>query len=72
MAEISRHASGDDDPSQIVRTIGRLAQMIVELRDEYVGHPGDDALDQIERRLAEMSDLQTRLRQARENLASEG
>ena len=71
MAEISRHASGDDDLSQIVRTIGRLAQMIVELRDEYVGHPGDDALDQIERRLAEMSDLRTRLRQAREDLTNE-
>ncbi len=71
MAEISRHAGGDDDPSQIVRTIGRLAQMIVELRDEYVSHPGDDALDQIERRLAEMSDLRTRLRQAREDLTNE-
>ncbi|MCO5177450.1 MAG: hypothetical protein M9890_10855 [Thermomicrobiales bacterium] len=72
MAEISRHSSGDDDPSQIVRTIGRLAQMIIELRDEYVAHANEDVLDQLERRLAEMSDLRTRLRHARNDQTAAG
>lgn len=56
----------DDDPAQLVRTIGRLAQMIIELRDEYVAHHRDDDLDQIERRLDELSGLHRRLRHARE------
>lgn len=70
MAEITRHTNSDDDPSQIVRTIGRLAQMIIELRDEYVAHPHDDVLDQLERRLTELSDLRARLRHARDEQAS--
>lgn len=70
MAEITRHTNSDDDPSQIVRTIGRLAQMIIELRDEYVAHPNDDVLDQLERRLTELSDLRARLRHARDEQAS--
>ena len=64
MSEHNTHA--DDDPAQLVRTIGRLAQMIIELSDEYVAHHRDDELDQIERRLDEMSDLHRRLRQARD------
>jgi hypothetical protein len=56
----------EDDPVLIVRTIGRLAQMILELRDEYVTDHRDDSLDQIERRLDEMNELHTHLRKARE------
>jgi hypothetical protein len=56
----------DDDPVQIVRTIGRLAQMILVLRDEYVADDRDDSLDQIERRLVEMDHLHDQLRRVRE------
>ncbi len=65
MSEFNAHGA-DDDPAQLVRTIGRLAQMIIELRDEYVAHHREDDLDQIDRRLEELSDLQRRLRLARE------
>lgn len=64
MSEYSPHAA-DDDPAQLVRTIGRLAQMIVELRDEYVTHHREDDIDQIERRLGELADLHQRLRAVR-------
>lgn len=53
----------EDDPVHLVRTIARLAQMIVELRDEYVRDPRPDTLDQIERRLGELSELREQLRE---------
>lgn len=56
----------ESDPGVVVRMIGRLALMIIELRDEYVETHRDDALDQLERRMAEMTDLHAQLRQARE------
>jgi hypothetical protein len=62
-----QHPGGDDDPVHVVRTIGRLAQMVIEIRDEYVEGRRDDALDQLERRLDEMATLHTQLRKAREN-----
>lgn len=56
----------EDDPVHTVRTIGRLAQMILELRDEYVRAPRPDTLDQIERRLDELATLHQQLRERRE------
>ena len=59
--------TGDDDPINLVRTIGRLAQMLIELRDEYVDARRPDTLDQLERRLDEIARLHgqlTALRQA--------
>jgi hypothetical protein len=56
----------EQDPVHIVRTIGRLAQMIQELRDEYVDNPKAGTLDQIERRLDELAVLRKQLRQRRE------
>jgi hypothetical protein len=57
----------NDDPVQIVRTIARISQMLVELRDEYVESKNDDTLDQIDRRLDELHELQEQLRTRREN-----
>ncbi|HUZ00874.1 MAG TPA: hypothetical protein VMU89_11015 [Thermomicrobiaceae bacterium] len=56
----------EDDPVHTVRTIGRLAQMILELRDEFVRAPRPDTLDQIERRLDELAVLHVQLRERRE------
>jgi hypothetical protein len=57
--------TGDHDPMQIVRTIGRLTQMLLEIRDEYVRDPREDTLDQFERRLDEINQLSRQLREAR-------
>lgn len=57
----------NDDPVQIVRTIARISQMLVELRDEYLETRNDDTLDQIDRRLEELHELQTQLRHRRES-----
>jgi hypothetical protein len=53
-------------PVHVVRTIGRLAQMVMELRDEYVQDQKPATLDQIERRLDELTVLREQLRQRRE------
>lgn len=58
----------EGDPVHTVRTIGRLAQMIIELRNEYVREMNDDTLDQIERRLDELAALREELRQRRQQL----
>lgn len=42
--------------------MGRLASMLVELRDEYVARPRQSTLDQIEQRLDELIDLREALR----------
>lgn len=60
----------NDDPVQIVRTIARISQMLVELRDEYLESKSDDVLDQIERRLEELQDLKDQLHTRRESDAA--
>ncbi|HYI25929.1 MAG TPA: hypothetical protein VD767_11010 [Thermomicrobiales bacterium] len=57
----------DDTPAQTVRTIGRLAQMLIELRDEYAERPRDDTMEQIEQRLDEIIALREELRQQLEH-----
>lgn len=63
--------SREDDPIHTVRTIARIAQMIVELRDEYVQRPRPDILQQIEQRLddliAQRDELQSRIAHARQH-----
>jgi hypothetical protein len=61
--------SVNDDPVQIVRTIARISQMLIELRDEYVEGHREDVLDQIERRLDELQALHQQLRARRERNA---
>lgn len=53
--------SWEESPAQTVRTIGRLAQMLVELRDEYVERPREDTMAQIEQRLDELVRLRDEL-----------
>lgn len=60
--------TGEHDPIHLVRTISRLAQMLVEIRDEYINDPRPDTLDQFERRLDEISTLQQQLRELRASL----
>jgi hypothetical protein len=62
--------TGEDDPVHIVRMIGRLAHMVLELRDEYVETHRDDSLEQLDRRLHELNDLHAKLRAAREAIDS--
>ena len=61
-------ASREDDPVHTVRTIARIAQMLIELRDEYVARPRPDILSQIEQRLddllAQREDLRQRIANA--------
>ena len=59
--------SREDDPVHTVRTIGRLAQMIIELRDEYVKRPRQDILQQIEQRLDDLLQQREELRHRTEN-----
>ncbi|MGN6756484.1 MAG: hypothetical protein ACTHMJ_08850 [Thermomicrobiales bacterium] len=61
----------EDDPIHVVRTIGRLAQMLLELRDEYERRPRADTLDQIDQRLNDLSEQRQKLHQRR-GLDSEG
>lgn len=62
----------DSDPIYLVRTAGRLAQMLLEIRDEYVNDPREDTLDQFERRLHELSEIRDQLHDLRaENEALE-
>jgi hypothetical protein len=56
----------ESDPVHTVRTIGRLAQMVLELRDEYVRDPRPDTLEQILRRLDEINRLSEELRKRQE------
>ncbi len=61
-------AAREEDPVHTVRTIARLSQMIVELRDEYVARPRIDTLQQIEQRLDDWlglrEDLHSRIQHA--------
>ncbi len=53
--------SRENDPVQTVRTIARIAQMLVELRDEYVQRPRKDTLRQIEQRMDDLNRLREEL-----------
>ena len=61
--------SREEDPIHTVRTIARIAQMLIELRDEYVERPRADILQQIDQRLddllAQRNELRQRMAQAR-------
>lgn len=56
-------SSRDNDPVQTVRTIARVAQMLVELRDEYIERPRQDTLRQVEQRLDDLLRLRDELHQ---------
>ena len=55
----------EDDPIHVVRTIGRVAQMLLELRDEYERRPRPDTLAQIDQRLGDLADQRGKLNQRR-------
>jgi hypothetical protein len=63
--------SREDDPVHTVRTIGRLSQMLIELRDEYVARPRPETLAQIEQRLDDLmmqrETLRARIEHAQES-----
>ncbi|MFM8594642.1 MAG: hypothetical protein ACKOCK_09670 [Chloroflexota bacterium] len=61
--------SREDDPVHTVRALGRYAQMVIELRDEYVKRPQEDLLRQLDRRLGEIEDLRQELRARMERQA---
>lgn len=63
--------SRGESPVQTVRTIARVAQMIIELRDEYVERQRDDLLAQIEQRLDDLIELRAELRDRIENARPE-
>jgi hypothetical protein len=63
--------SREDDPVHTVRTIARIAQMLIELRDEYVARPRPDTLRQIDQRLDDLLDQQDELRQRMANVRAE-
>ena len=65
-------SSFEEDPAQIVRTIGRISQMLIEMRDEYIDQHRDDTLDQIERRIQELGELSAQLRTSRERETEAG
>jgi len=55
------NASREDDPVHTIRTVSRLAQMLIELRDEYVERPRPDTLAQFQQRLDDMCALRDEL-----------
>ena len=55
----------EDDPVHVVRTIGRIAQMLRELRDEYERRPRPDTLAQIDQRLNDLADQRAKLNNRR-------
>jgi hypothetical protein len=61
----------EDDPIHVVRTIGRVAQMLLELRDEYERRPRPDTLAQIDQRLNDLAEQRVKLNQRR-GLAGDG
>ncbi len=54
--------SREEPAVQTVRTIARVAQMLIELRDEYVERPREDLLEQIDQRLNDLVELRTELK----------
>ena len=61
--------SREDDPVHTVRTIGRICQIILELRDEYVQRPRPEILAQIDQRLEDLLAQQDQLRNRMANAA---
>jgi hypothetical protein len=57
----------EDDPIHTVRTIARIAQMLIELRDEYVKRPRPDTLVQFEQRLDDLLALREDLKERMAN-----
>lgn len=55
------NASRENDPVHTIRTIARISQMLIELRDEYVARPREDTLLQIQQRLEDMMGLKAEL-----------
>jgi hypothetical protein len=53
--------SREDDPIHVVRTISRICQMIIELRDEYNARPRSEILEQIQQRLDDLIALRDEL-----------
>ncbi len=64
-------ASREDDPVHTVRTIARIAQMLIELRDEYVERPRPDILQQIDQRLEDLLSQRDELRHRMAHARSE-
>ncbi len=60
----------EDDPVHVVRTIGRIAQMLLELRDEYERRPRPDTLAQIDQRLNDLADQRAKLNSRRSGLGA--
>ncbi len=54
-------ASREDDPVHTVRTISRIAQILIELRDEYVDRPRPETLAQFQQRLDDLLVLREEL-----------
>ena len=61
-------ASREDDPVHTVRTIARIAQILIELRDEYVERPRADTLVQFRQRLDDLLALRDELAQRAEHV----
>ncbi len=61
--------SREEDPVHTVRTVARIAQILIELRDEYVQRPRPDILQQIEQRLDDLVALRDELKQRVANAA---
>lgn len=53
--------SREEDSVQVVRTIGRIAHMLMELRDEYVERQRPEILEQIEQRVDDLIALREQL-----------
>ncbi len=60
----------EDDPVHVVRTIGRIAQMLLELRDEYERRPRSDTLAQIDQRLNDLADQRVKLNSRRSGMGA--
>ena len=61
-------ASREDDPVHTVRTISRIAQMLIELRDEYVERPRPALLVQFQQRLDDLLALRDELNERASNV----
>lgn len=62
----------EDDPIHVVRTIGRIAQMLLELRDEYERRPRPDTLAQIDQRLGDLAEQRVKMNQRRGLISDSG
>jgi hypothetical protein len=66
------YPSREDDPIHVVRTIARIAQMIIELRDEYNVRPRTEILEQIQQRLDDLLAQREELNERVEHLTRQG